>query len=96
MAERPSWFKAFLQKSQLQDESRLINLGFSDDTDIYNIEIDNVLQSSSWTNYPSRYKFISYQIQISDIVKVTNRETYSLLEFLGDIGGLWEFLFIFA
>jgi len=43
-----------------------------------------------------KYKFFSYQIQVSDIVKVTNRETYSLLEFCGDIGGLFEFLFVFV
>jgi hypothetical protein len=45
-------------------------------------------------HYPDKYKFISLQIQVYDKVKVTNRETYHLLEFCGDIGGTLEFLFI--
>jgi len=57
--------------------------------------MDNNLFPSAWTSYPERYKFLSIQIQVSDIIKVTSRETYSLLEFLGDIGGLAEFVFIF-
>jgi len=32
---------------------------------------------------------------VSDTIKVTNRETYSLLEYFGDIGGLYEFLYLF-
>lgn len=74
----------------------MINLGFSDDTNTSNILINGDLQPSSWTRYPYKYKFLSYQFQVSDVIPVTNRETYSLLELLGDIGGLLEFLIIFV
>ena len=95
-AKEPVWFKSFLQKNQFQDESSFLNLGYSKDKEILNTLMSTDLQKSFWTNYPNRYKFVSYQIQVSDIVKVTNRETYSLLEFLGDIGGLYEFLYLFG
>ena len=31
-------------------------------------------------------------MEVSPTIKVTSRETYSLLEYFGDIGGLYEFL----
>ena len=49
---------------------------------------------SSWTKYPHKYKFTSVEFAVSDTISVTNRETYSLLQYLGDIGGLVEFLFL--
>ena len=33
---------------------------------------------------------------ISATIKVTERETYTMLGFFGDIGGLYQFLSIFA
>ena len=48
------------------------------------------------TRYPTRenpdelYKFVSFDIYVSLDSLVTERESYSLLEWLGDIGGLLD------
>ena len=55
----PTWVRVFLEKSVLEDESELLNLGYSHDTELYNIQINNNLQKSAWTHYPYKYKFIS-------------------------------------
>ena len=54
--------------------------------------------ASSWNKYPTKenpsrkYKFTSYEINLSADKKVINRETYSLLDWLGDVGGLIDAL----
>ena len=54
--------------------------------------------ASSWTIYPTeenpytRFKFTSFEISISADKLVVNRQTYSLLDWLGDLGGLFEAL----
>lgn len=58
--------------------------------------------ASSWTIYPTkenpytRYKFTSFEISISADRVVVNRQTYSLLDWLGDLGGLFEALSIMS
>ena len=53
---------------------------------------------SSWSNYPttlnplSLYKFSSLEINLSRDLRVINRQTYSILDFLGDCGGLLDAL----
>ena len=51
---------------------------------------------SAYTSYPNKYKFIGLTISVEDSRNLISRETYSLLEFLGDIGGLYEFLYLFS
>ena len=43
--------------------------------------------------YPDQYKFISLQINVRETSHITNRETYALLEFAGDVGGAFEFVY---
>ncbi len=43
---------------------------------------------SGWTTYPGQYKFISIAFYLSANSLLTQRETYSFLEYLGDISGL--------
>lgn len=50
---------------------------------------------SAYASYPEAYKFIGLTISVDDKRSLISRHTYSLLEFLGDIGGLFEFLHIF-
>ena len=51
-------------------------------------------------NYPTaenpdgRYKFSSFSMFVSPDLTVTERSTYSILEWLGDIGGLYDALFL--
>ena len=50
------------------------------------------------TSYPTEenpdglYKFVSFDLYVSLDSLVTERESYSLLEWLGDIGGLLDAL----
>ena len=50
------------------------------------------------TRYPTKenpdgvYKFVSFDIYVTLDALVTERESYSLLEWLGDIGGLLDAL----
>ncbi len=49
---------------------------------------------SSWSVFPTtenptaKYKFTSLSLYVSADMEVTERDTYSLLEWLGDVGGL--------
>ena len=53
---------------------------------------------SAWIYFPTdenpstRYKFASIEINFSLDVKQWNRQTYSLLDWLGDLGGLFDAL----
>ena len=54
---------------------------------------------SSWLTYPtpenpsSKYKFASIEVNFTLDQVVWTRQTYSLLDWLGDLGGLYESLY---
>ena len=54
-----------------------------------------VNQKSSMTSYPNHIKFISVDIELSLDSKQTNRDTYSILELFGDVGGIMELCSVF-
>lgn len=47
---------------------------------------------SAYADFPAAYKFVGLTISVDDKRSLISRHTYSLLEFLGDIGGLFECL----
>ena len=53
---------------------------------------------SSWTNFPtkdepnSKFKYTSMEIKMSLDLLTWMRQTYSLLDWLGDLGGLFDAL----
>ena len=55
---------------------------------------------SSWDKFPSEdnplglYKFTSIHFELNKSLKRTDRETYSLLDWLGDCGGLLDALYV--
>jgi len=51
---------------------------------------------SSFKRYPDHYKFFGVEINLSQDIENTDRSTLSLLDYLGDLGGLAEFLKLFA
>jgi len=51
---------------------------------------------SAYIDYPKNYKFISIAIEVDPTISVISRETYSLLDLFGDVGGLYEFIQIAA
>ena len=43
-------------------------------------------------NWPSKYKYTSINLYQEHDLEVTERSTYSVLDWLGDIGGLFGIL----
>ena len=57
--------------------------------------------ASAWTddlmvNKTGDYKFASVEIRQEDSIYKVNRQTYNLLEYLGDIGGLLDAMLFIA
>ena len=50
------------------------------------------LEPSAWTNYPNKYKFIGVEILLNFDLNSYGRNTYSLLQWFGDLGGLEQAL----
>ncbi len=83
--------------NEVADESQTVQLGISEDLMFYQFSHNSPV-ASSWNKYPtkenpsSRYKFTSVEIILHPDKLVSNRQTYSLLDWLGDMGGLFDAL----
>ena len=75
----------------LQDEVGFVKTGKESVENFYTIDFIKP-QPSSWTNYPSLYKFTGFELNLSFDENITQRETYDILEWMGDLGGLFEAL----
>ena len=57
---------------------------------------------SAWQHFPTKddphrkFKYASFDIEISQSVQYWNRETYHFLDYLGDLGGLLDALKVMA
>ena len=49
-----------------------------------------------FADWPDKYKFTGIELKFSLDLRLTERSTYSLLEWLGDIGGLFDALKLIA
>ena len=47
-------------------------------------------EPTSWTTHPTKYKFTSFEINLNYDLELISRETYDILEYLGDLGGFME------
>ena len=94
---RPNYIFANIWKNQLGDEIELLQWGEEEELDFNHIEFDPP-RPSAWGRFPTtdepdnRYKFSSIAFKFIQNSKVIERQTYSLLEWLGDIGGLFDAL----
>ena len=72
--------------------------GQSDDSSFYKQEFLG-LEPSSWNVFPTeenplgRFKYISFDIYFSQDLTIWNRQTYSFLDYLGDLGGLYDAIY---
>lgn len=95
----PSWISLLLDRNILEDESVLVQYGQETETEFLTIEMKET-QPSSWIYFPTEenpsllYKFLSVEINLSPDLMLWERQTYSLLDFLGDLGGLYDALFL--
>ena len=48
---------------------------------------------SGWKNYPTKYKFFSFYVKVEPDLPKIRRKTDSLLDWLGDWGGLLDSLY---
>ncbi len=85
--------------NELEDESDLLQYGMVDYTTFY--EYDKTPpQPSSWNKFPTpelpfnRYKYSSLSVNVGPDKMIINRGTYSILDWLGDLGGLFDALFL--
>jgi hypothetical protein len=76
---------------EIEDETEYVQWGNTYDQQFMSIKME-VNQKSSWVVYPDRFKFFSIHLLLDPDIKTTERNTYSFFAFVGDIGGLTEFL----
>ena len=89
-----------MQTTHLEDETDLVQFGNTDETyfnsPIQKKDTDFLIFDSGWTDFPTKYKFFSMDISISSDVPKIRRKTDSLLDWLGDWGGLLDSLHFLA
>ena len=81
----------------LEDESSLFQIGEQEERVFHTIQLE-APQPTSWVNFPTdekpnnKYKYASFDIYFSQDQQIWNRQTYSLLDLMGDLGGLFDAL----
>ena len=96
--QTPSWAGGFIQQNLLVDQTDFFRWGEGEVEKSFNTIKWDLPVPSSMTIYPSKekpdgqYKFCGFNLLISVDSQITERETYQLLEWMGDIGGLLDAL----
>ena len=91
----PTFLAGMIKTSQLNDESSFLQYGQEELYEFYDYELPPP-KPSSWNEYPTRekpdgiYKFGSIEVNLSQNLDQWNRQTYSTLDFIGDLGGLFD------
>ena len=94
---KPTWLNGELAVSQLEDEIDYLQYGQSTESEFYGFTLSESIPSA-WINFPTaenpsaKFKYVSIEFNMSYDVLKWNRQTYSLLDWLGDLGGLLDIL----
>ena len=94
----PSWLNGQIMTNQLQDEVDYIQYGQEAESTFYSFEMSQALPSS-WIYWPTaehpskKYKYVGIEINFHLDQKVVTRQTYSILDWLGDLGGLYDAIY---
>ena len=78
--------------NEVEDEIDYFQVGQTDEDSFFEMTI-GLPESSSWNIWPERYKFIGLEVYFHYDKLLISRSTYSILECLGDIGGLVECIY---
>ena len=68
--------------------------------DFFNHDVDFTAEGSTWNQFPttdnpySKYKYVSFSLKHDPDFRQFFRKTYSLFDWLADIGGLTRAVFI--
>lgn len=95
----PVWFNFQIQTKEIADETQFLQLGNSEDREFNSYIPEITPLYSAWTSFPSPtnpnglYKYASFEVNLNKDLHQTNRQTYSILDLLGDCGGLMDILF---
>mmetsp|Transcript_29120 Transcript_29120/g.36103 ORF Transcript_29120/g.36103 Transcript_29120/m.36103 type:complete len:133 (-) Transcript_29120:874-1272(-) len=93
----PTWINGRLNMNELEDEIAYLQYGQAAESDFYSYTMSNNIPSS-WNTWPSpenlnaRYKYVSIEYNMNLDKMNWTRSTYSLLDWLGDLGGLMDIL----
>ena len=84
----------------LDDETDLLQYGQSEKTPYFQTQMDIAKPSSEISDLIAdpngQYKFSSIEILAQKTKVTTSRQTYSILDWLGDVGGLNDALYLIA
>ena len=100
--KKPQWTQTYMKTNQLVDEIDILQIGQNTELDFYSYEQAKSTYSTNddWPtikdNPNGRYKFNSVWIEPSQDLVITERATYSILEWAGDVGGLFDGLCLIA
>ena len=92
-----SWISTKLTSNLLADETQFLQFGFEEEFEFSTVEFENPVPSS-FNVWPTKekpdtyYKIVSAFLTLSMDQNVIERQTYSFLDWLGDIGGLYDAL----
>ena len=95
----PSWINLLVGRTDVIDETSFLQLGQQKSFSFFDFELNKVVPSF-WNKFPSekepenRYKFVSINVNQDKDLKTVYRTTYSLLDWMGDIGGLYDALVV--
>ena len=91
----PTYLAGIMRKNELHDESDYLQFGQEENYEFYAYELPPP-KPSSWNVYPTRenpqgiFKYGSIEVNMSQDLITWNRQTYGLLDFIGDLGGLLD------
>jgi len=91
--EKPNFMHSKLQQTILEDDVNFFVQGIETEYEFWDLD-RGLPEISSLVHYHTgRYKITGIEMLGSfDVIRI-NRETYSLLQFLGDLGGLYDAIF---
>ena len=98
LEDEVSYFDPFWNKVKHSVEGKDMDLLKTGDTahetSFNGFELINSQGKSAWVNWPSKYRFMGIQIFASADQKKISRDTYGLLSWIGDCGGLVDGVYL--
>ena len=93
--EFPNLAQGTVRLQSLVDQIDFLQVGQEDEYEFWELELGQP-KVSTWNIFPERYKICGVQIVLSHDLDVYSRQSYDLLGYLGEIGGIVEFFMLFG
>ena len=88
----PLYVENYVNQDVLDDETDYLQFGQSYERNYTSFSMSPNLLASSYNKFPYEFKFLGTEISINMDIGITERQTYGVLDYLGDLGGLVEIL----